>query len=212
MSAAHVDSTILDRYVGFYAPYDGRFGVYAITRQGDTLIFRCTKGIPLPMLPQSSTEFIPGENAQIAFICDSSGNTNELRMRQHGIVISALRIDSLVAGQMEADLDARVRRQTPSPGGEAALCRILESVRTGVLDSQQMFPPLAAALEAILPSLQARSARLGQVRSVVFRELNGLGWDVYEVRRERGTEEWLLAIGADGTTMSLKKAPKETRH
>jgi hypothetical protein len=212
MHAVPVDRAILDRYVGFYAPYDGWFGVYAITRHDDTLIYQCTKGRPLPLVSKSASEFLPGENAQIDFVCDTSGKTTELRMRQHGIVISARCIDALVAQRMEADLDLRVRGQKPSPGGEASLRRILESVRTGVLDSRMMFPPLAAALKAILPGLQANSARLGQVRSITFRELNGLGWDIYDVRRERGSEQWLLAVASDGTTMSMKKAPGEPRH
>jgi hypothetical protein len=114
---------------------------------------------------------------------------------------------------METDLDVRVTGQKPSLGGEAALHRILESLCTGILDSRRMFAPLATALEAMLPDLQASSARLGgEVRSIEFVELNGLGWDIYDVHRERGTEQWLLAIGSEGTTMSIKKAPKETHH
>ena len=42
--------------------------------------------------------------------------------------------------------------------------------------------------------------------------MNGFGWDTYDVRRERGTEQWLLAISSDGTSMSMTKVPGESRH
>jgi hypothetical protein len=57
---------------------------------------------------------------------------------------------------------------------------------------------LAAAIHKDLPKLQVRLADLGAVQSIQLLRVSKQGMDVYEVKHERGSSQWSLALDAKG--------------
>ena len=41
-------------------------------------------------------------------------------------------------------------------------------------------------------------SNLGAVVSVDFRGVGNQGWDIYDVKHERGSTQWRIALSADG--------------
>jgi beta-lactamase regulating signal transducer with metallopeptidase domain len=87
---------------------------------------------------------------------------------------------------------------SPSPGLEAALRRLLEGHLSGSLPTDIMSPGLLQAATQQREMISADARRLGAVRSVDFREVNDRGWDVYDVSYENGTSITEAAPLKDG--------------
>jgi len=119
-------------------------------------------------------------------------------LRQQGIEVQAVRIDAATAEQLKARLIARIENKTPTPGSEQALRRLIDGVRTGTPDYEEMSPALTQVIQRQLPRLQPISSYLGEIRSIEFQGVGAQGWDVYDVHRERGTARWRIALGSDG--------------
>lgn len=196
--AIHLDASTLERYVGDYqlAPQ----AVLAVTRDADRLFAQLTGQGKAEIFPQSEHEFFYRiVKARISFESDPQGRVTGLVLHQNGRSMPAPRIDAATAQQVAAEIAAKVAAQTPTPGSEAALRRLIEGIRTGKPDYAHMSPALSNATRQQLPVLEAAMANLGAVQSVEFRGVGSQGWDVYEVRQEHGLTEWRISLGADGT-------------
>jgi DNA-binding transcriptional MerR regulator len=194
-----LEPAALDRYVGIYAPHGGEFGLYTITRDGDKLVTQATGQPPLDLNPISETEFvIKVADAQITFLCDADGQATGLQLRQQGVEIRAERIDAVAAEHLKARLTARIESKQPTPGSENALRRLIEGIRTGEPNYDEMSPALAQLTRKQLPRLQPVSTYLGAIQSIEFQGVGNQGWDVYDVQREHGTSRWRIALGSDG--------------
>src|SRR5262249_3425574 len=142
-----LDPAVLDRYVGFYCPYNGEFGYYTITRDGGKLIAQITGQPSVDLHPVGEAEFsIKVVDAQITFIRDSDGNATALVLRQQGIEIKGMRIDAAEAKQLKARLTERIENKIAKPGSEAALRRLIEGIRAGAPDYEQMSPGFAQVM------------------------------------------------------------------
>jgi D-alanyl-D-alanine-carboxypeptidase/D-alanyl-D-alanine-endopeptidase len=76
-----IDSVLLDRYVGAYAPGPG--AMFTVTREGDALMIQLP-GIPkLRLRPESPRDFFVAENTRITvtFNVDSAGQVTSLLLR-----------------------------------------------------------------------------------------------------------------------------------
>jgi DNA-binding transcriptional MerR regulator len=194
-----LEAHVLDRYVGFYAAYGGEFGFYTVVRNDRRLIAEHSGQPPFELYATSETEFgIKVTDANITFVLGPDGDAQSLVLRQHGVEITALRIDAAAAEQMRARLSARIEQKTPVPGSEAALRRLIESIRAGAPNYDEMGPGLALLMRRQLPRLQPIASYLGEIRSIEFQGVGGQGWDVYDVHRERGSGRWRVALGSDG--------------
>jgi bla regulator protein blaR1 len=96
--------------------------------------------------------------------------------------------------EIKAKLAARIQSRTPVPGSEAALRRLIESLREGAPNYDEMSPALAQACRRQLPQLQMTARFLGAIQSIEFKGVGSQGWDVYEVRRENGVAKWRIAV------------------
>jgi len=137
-------------------------------------------------------------NAQITFLDDSHGVVNSLVLHQNGQNVTMPRIDAAVANQIAVNIAAKVQSQTPTPGSEAALRRLIAGVVSGQPNYDEMGPELAQATHQQLAQLQAGIGSMGAVQSVEFRGVGNAGWDVYEVKQERGSSQWRIALGSNG--------------
>jgi len=194
-----LEPSILDRYVGVYAPHAGEFGLYTITRAGEKLVTQVTGQPPLDLHPISETEFvITGVDVQITFLCEADGRATELRLRQQGAEIMAPRIDDAAAERLRSTLAARIESKAPIRGSEEALRRLIEGIRTGAPNYDEMGPALAQLTRKQLPRLQSVSTSLGAIQAIEFQGVGSQGWDVYDVQREHGSSRWRIALGSDG--------------
>src|SRR5690606_33293901 len=68
-----LDRAVLDRYAGFYAPHDGEFGLYTITRTDERLAMQSPGQPPMDLYPTSETDFtMKFPDLQIAFTVDGN--------------------------------------------------------------------------------------------------------------------------------------------
>ena len=97
--------------------------------------------------------------------------------------------------------------QTPTPGSEAALRRLITGIVSGQLNYNEMTPELAQAIRQQLPKLQADMAARGTVQSVKFQGVGNGGGDRYEVEQEHGSSHWRISLGTDGTITDALGTP-----
>jgi hypothetical protein len=193
-----VPSSILDGYAGYYE-YGAGAEFTTVKRQSDHLMVEFPGNSPQPMYPQSPTSFF-GEDtdAQVSFIADGNGSAIAAVLHQNGANTTMRRIDAGTADRLRLATEAKVQQQAPSSGSEAMLRRMIDGIVSGNPNLQEMNPQLAAAIRKDLPKLQVRLADLGPVQSITLLSVDKAGMDVYEVRHERGSAEWSLALDANG--------------
>ena len=192
-----IDPKILDGYVGCYRW--GEFAVLEVTRENSQLLARIDGDVRYELFPESETEFAArAMNSQVRFVADSQGRATSQVIHQYGVRVQIPRIDAETAAAIRAKCADRVASQTPLPGSEDALRRLLTSVDNGTPNYAEMGPLLAGVIEQQLPTLQAVARYLGPVESVTFRGVGQQGWDVYDVKRELGTGQWRLLLAANG--------------
>jgi thiol-disulfide isomerase/thioredoxin len=88
--------------------------------------------------------------------------------------------------------------QTPTPGSEAALRRLITGIVSGHPNYDEMSP---ATRQQLLP-LQAGIAAKGAIQSVEFRGVGNTGEDRYNVKQEHGPSQWGIALGKNGIITS----------
>ena len=88
-------------------------------------------------------------------------------------------------------------RETPLPGSEAALRRLLDRIADGEPDYERMTPAFANAVRSQLVGTRARLGAVGPIKSVVFCGPDMAG-DRFEVRFANGVEFRTLFLSADG--------------
>ena len=192
-----LDSAVLDRYVGDYRLAPSL--VLSVTREGTQLFAQLTGQPRAKIFAKSDSEFFYKiVQAQISFQVDARGQTTGLVLHQNGRNMDAPRIDAAAAQKIVAANEAKLKNQTATPGSEAALRRLIQGLLTDKPNYSEMSPELAQAVRDQLPKLEAGMKQLGAVQSVEFRGVGSQGWDLYEVRQERGLSEWKIALGDNG--------------
>ena len=193
----HVDAAILDRYVGFYQLSEQ--AVMTISREGDQLISRLTGQRNVLLYGESKTEFFARVvNAQISFIADKSGRAGSLVLHQNGRDISMNRIDATEAERIEDLAAEKLKSQSPSPGTEPALRRLIEGLRKGQPNYEEMGPGLAEATRQQLSDLHSDISQAGSTQSIRFVGVGSGGADVYFVEHEHRTMYWRIGLDSHG--------------
>ena len=154
----------------------------------------------MPLYAEGKTEFFAKVvNAQISFIPDASGRTESLVLHQHGRDVPMKRINATEAQRIEDFVAEKLKRQLPSPGTEPALRRLIEGLRTGKPNYQEMGPALAEATRQQLSHLHSDIREAGSIQSIRFVGVGNGGVDVYVVEHERRTLCWRIGLDSDGT-------------
>ena len=209
--AITLDARVLASYAGAYrlAPA----AVMLITLDGEQLMSKLGNQQAIPILPESRTMFFPkGVDAELEFSdLDAQGRPAVLTLHQNG---RSQRAPRLADGEAKPLLDAaeqfakRFKAQTPAPGGEAALRRLLGEVQQGTPNYALMSAGLANAIKQQLPTMQPALAKLGAVQSVTFKGVGPGGADIYEVKFANGAQEWRIWLAPDGKIESANfRAP-----
>jgi len=196
-AGAAADAAALERYVGDFqlAPT----AVMSITRDGTRLYAQITGQPKLEIFARGEGDFVyEAVEARLSFELDAEGRATGLVLHQNGKAVPAPRIDPIVAEHIAATIRTKIEGQTPTPGGEAALRRLIAGIASGTPDYQELSPELAGAVRRQLPRLQPSLSHLGAGQSIDFRGIGNQGWDLYDVKHEHGTSQWRISLGADG--------------
>jgi hypothetical protein len=201
-----VDTAMLDAYAGFYQLSDN--AVLTVTRDENHLVTRLTGQRSMPIYAESNGEFFAkAVDAQISFITDGKGPATSLVLHQGGGNHSMTRIDAATAQKIESRTAEKVKSQSPSPGTEAALHRLIEGLIKGEPNYHEMSPSLAEATRHQLTNLQLGHGELGALQSVKFLGVGRQGEDVYTVRHENGASHWRIALDSKGTISTAWVTP-----
>ena len=202
----HVYAAILDRYVGFYQLSE--HAVMTISRDGDQLISRLTGQSRVPLYGESKTEFFAKVvNAQISFFLDESGTTESLVLHQNGRDVPMKRINATDAKRIEGLIAEKLNGRSPSPGTELALRRLIEGLRAGEPNYDEMEPGLADATQQQLSNLHRDISEAGPIQSIGFVGVGSGGSDVYFVQHERRALYWRIGLDAHGMIATAWLSP-----
>jgi Domain of unknown function (DUF3471) len=191
--AANVDPRILERYVGHYKV--GAYALLAVSCQNGQLFAQSGNWPPMAITPDSETEFTGSiSQARYTFLTDAEGSVTGVAIHSDGNDITAPRIEAAAADEIRASLAARIQGNTPVPGSEAALRRMIDSLRDGTPNYEEMSPALIQIVRKQLPMLQMMARYLGAIQTIQFKGVGRQGWDVYEIRRENGVVKWRIAL------------------
>jgi hypothetical protein len=200
-----VDAKILDAYVGFYLLSEAV--VMAVTREGPQLLVQLTGQNPVPVYAQSDTEFFAkAVDAQISFVIDA-GKVESLILHQHGHEVVLKRIDAAAAKEIDKRITERLKSQSPGPGTEAALRRLIEGIISGAPDYRDMTPVVAEATRQQLPKLESDIGQSGPVQTIRFLGVGNKGEDVYLVTHERRPWNWRIALDSAGKIWMVWVSP-----
>jgi hypothetical protein len=197
-----VDAAILDGYVGFYQHTDNF--VMTVTRDGNQLLARLTGQSPIPIYPESNTEFfVKVVDAQISFITDARGRAVSLMLHQNNRDMPMKRIDAATAQRIEGKRAEKLKSQSPSPGTEAALRRFVDGLISGKPDYGEMSSVVAEAIRNQLRELHSELAPLGSIQAIEFVAVGHLGEDIYIAKQEHGARHWRILLDSKGTISTV---------
>ena len=197
-----VDAAILDGYVGFYQHTDNF--VMTVTRDENQLLARLTGQSPIPIYPESDTEFfLKVVDAQISFITDQGGRAVSLILHQNNLDMPMKRIDAATAQRIEARRAEKLKTQSASPGTEAALRRLVDGLISGKPSYRDMSAVVAEAIRKQLPQLHSDLAPLGAIQSIEFVAVGHRGEDIYLVQQERGSRHWRILLDSNGAISTV---------
>ena len=201
-----LDRVILDRYIGFYQLAEQ--GVMTISCEDGRLTSRLTGQPAVPLFAESPTKFFARiVNAQISFVTDAAGVAQSLVLHQNGLDIPMPRIDATEARRIEEVVAERLTSGQPSPGTEAALRRLIDGIRSGQPNYDDMTELVADATRQQLPALQTEIGDAGPPRSVEFVGVGNGGVDVYLVRYQQRPLYWRIALNASGAISTAWVSP-----
>jgi len=203
---------ILSRYVGVYEMAPGVN--MTITRDKGQLISQMTRQGKVPLFAESETMFFPKVvDAQIEFPGDDNKKSaSQLTLHQNGRDMTARRLNDADAKTVidgQAAFDKRFADQTPAPGSESAVRRMIEGLRVGKPDYDQMSPSLANATRQQLPQIQSMISALGPLQSISFKGVGPGGADIYQLKFEKGSLDYRVWLGSDGKVDSANVGPSE---
>jgi hypothetical protein len=204
-----VDTRTYDKLIGNYelAPS----AIMTISRDGDALFEQLTGQGKLQIYPEGERRFfLKLVDAQISFDTDGTGNITQLILHQNGRDQPAKRLDEAGmkrAADAAAAIAKRYKDQTPIPGSDAALRRVLEELGAAQPKYDLMSTAFGDAMRRQLTQIQTTIAANGAIQSVQFKGVGPAGADIYDVRFDHVLWECRIAIDADGKVAGLNFRP-----
>jgi hypothetical protein len=205
-SETTVDVAVLRGYVGAYQMPNGGPAML-ITLEGSQLSGKLGSQQVLPIFAESPTKFfLKAVDAQIEFA------NGQLTLHQGGRDMVAKKLDDMhakILTDAAAATAQRIKDQTPAPGSDAALRKLIRGVAVGQPDYDAMTTSFADLNRRQLPQLQATISALGAVQSLTFKAVGPAGPDIYEVKFEKGAQEWRIWLATDGKVDAANFRPAQ---
>ena len=194
--AITLDPKVLNHYVGVYRLTPNMNMV--ISLENNQLSAKLGTQPTFPIFPESETMFfLKVVDAQIEFSADAK----QLTLHQGGRDTQARRLDEAAAklvADAAADFAIRFKNQTPAPGGEAIVRRLIEEIRSGKVAFGIMTPRLAGLMGEHLAEDQATIVKLGALESVTFKAVGPGGADIYTCKFTNGSIEYRIWLDPRG--------------
>lgn len=179
------DPKDFDRFQGYYAFAPMYFA--HVYRQQDRYYIKLTDRAPREIFPEGKTEFFATLVAlQVSFVSGASGRVTGLVLHEDAFSLPAASVAPSVATAAEAQLQARIKADVPSPGTEAVLRRMIDGWERGQPDYKDMGPVLAYANYLNRAKVRALMQKLGPFKSMVFETVSPSGMDVYDATFAHG--------------------------
>jgi CubicO group peptidase (beta-lactamase class C family) len=173
-----------------------------ISRDGVHLFSQATGQEQIEIFAEREHEyFAKTVDALITFDTDDQGRATKLVLHQDDRDRPATRLDDAAAKAIAEALAAtnqRIKNQTPAPGSESALRRLIGDLSAGTPHYDGMTPEMAKLTREQLGQLQQLLNGLGAVQSVHFKEVTPDGYDVYKVSFAGGIAEFGVTVQGDG--------------
>jgi len=203
---------VLSRYVGIYAMSPT---VNMTIRFVDgQLVSQMTGQGKVGLSPKSDTMFtLQGINAEIDFPNDEKGPASQLILHQNGSDVTMKRLNDAAAKKVAdaaAAFDKRYKDQTPAPGSEAAVRRMITELQAGTPNYDLMSPGLADATRQQLTGIQSMLNGMGPLQSVIFKGVGPGGADIYQVNFEKASIDYRVWLSADGMVDSANMRPSDS--
>ena len=110
-------------------------------------------------------------------------------------------LSSLVSARqavIQADIDKRFKAQTPTPGSEAAVRRIIEELRRGSPNYDSIRTGFARQTRRQLADEQGAMVNMGALQSLTFKRVGPAGPNIFEAKFEKGIQEWRIWFNPEG--------------
>ncbi len=169
-----------DRFAGYYE--DETSALYArVYRNGAHYYSQFTGRPRAEFYPEGPTTFFaPAVGIYIRFVTAPDGQISGMFLRQSGPLRPWFRISKSTFDAATAELQRRIRENTPSPGTDASLLRWIQSwQRQGRPNYEDMEPAVAAVAREEAPLTADLFQQLGSLKSLSFLRVNPVGMDVY---------------------------------
>jgi len=205
-----LDSKVLSRYPGAYRMSGGP--VMLITLDGNQLSGKLDNQPALEIYPESETRFfLKAVDAQIEFSKDDGqGPASQLTLHQNGREMTGKRLDEAQAkglADAAAAFARRLKDQTPAPGSEAAVRKMIADLQAGKPDESVLSP--GAPIHQQLSQLQSEVSKFGAIQSIAFKAVGPAGPDIYLVKTEKGTWEYRVWLAPDGKVEQANARPAQ---
>jgi CubicO group peptidase (beta-lactamase class C family) len=192
-----LEAKVLDSYVGHYEMTPAF--ILAVTREGSQLYVQATSQPRFAVFPKSNAEFFyKVVDAQITFETDPQGHANMLILHQGGRDQKAKRIDEATAKKLEDTVAQRFKDQRAFPGSEAAIRVEIDEMQRKQPTYERMTPEFAEVARPQAEHVEGLIDGLGTLQSITFKGVGPGGFDIYEVKFDRGSLDWRILLDADG--------------
>jgi len=126
--------------------------------------------------------------------------------RSYGSPLRAVRIDTTRADEIESAIQRRFavaperfRDQTPLPGSQAALRRMIDNLGRNVQDASGISTALADKVAGQPALFHETIQEFGALRTITFQGVGPGGYDIYQVQFANGSAEFKIYLSANGT-------------
>jgi len=194
-----VDPKLLSRYVGVYRA-DSIPMVVGL--EGNQLT--ATLGPPrmAPALAESDTRFfVMGVEMEFPAVAEG-GHAEQVTLHSPRGDTVCKRLDDEAAKPVLDSIAAfakRLKDNTPVPGSEAALRKLIAGAQAGKRDATI----LAADWEGYLPQFEEQASEMGTVKSIQFQGIGPAGPDLYIVESDKGAWNVRIWMTADGKVQQV---------
>lgn len=196
---AAVDPTSFDRYVGAYRFSSG--DVVTFWREGNTFRSRIWGQPTVEIFPTSEHEYFTKVVDALWTFSSENGGGFTATLRQNSfdrIVQKLVGPEGQAALDISISTEMRFKHQTPAPGGEPTLRRLIDEITNGTPNYDEMSSTFAQVIRQQLPELRRALAQLGTLQSLSFKEVGPAGGDIYDVGFEHGSRQCRILLEADG--------------
>ncbi len=168
-----------------------------MTLKDDQLFTKLGNQPDVAIYPESETMFfLKVVDAQVEF-----PSASQVILHQNGRDMTAKRLSDAEAKQAmdaAAAFTKRFKEQMAADGSEAALRRLIEQLRAGKPNADQLTALGTAQFNRQLAQLQAAIGEKGTLQSLTFKAVGPAGPDIYDAKFEKGSLECRIWLAPDG--------------